>query len=54
MYDDAMDAVHNHLIQESSAARLIYTAELIPERNSLGEMSVILILSFKPASNPSR
>jgi len=40
MYEDAMNAIHQHLIQESSAAHLIYTAELNPERNPLGEMSV--------------
>jgi hypothetical protein len=45
MYDDAMDAVHTHLIQESSATHLIYTAELIPEQNSRGEMSVFFLLN---------
>ena len=35
-----MDAIHNHLIQESSATHLIYTAELVPERTPTGEMSV--------------
>jgi endoplasmic reticulum Man9GlcNAc2 1,2-alpha-mannosidase len=35
-----MDAIHDHLIQKSSAAHMIYTAELIPERNPEGEMSV--------------
>jgi hypothetical protein len=36
-----MDAIHNHLIRKSDATRLIYTAELIPERQSTGQMLVM-------------
>ncbi|EMD42355.1 glycoside hydrolase family 47 protein [Gelatoporia subvermispora B] len=39
MYDDAMNGVHNHLIQKSQFAKLTYTSELIPERNRMGEVS---------------
>ncbi|KAG7100036.1 hypothetical protein E1B28_001822 [Marasmius oreades] len=31
MYDDAMEAIAQNLIQQSSSARLTYTSELIPE-----------------------
>jgi len=34
MYEDAVQAIHDHLIQTSLKTGLIYTAELIPERNS--------------------
>jgi len=34
MYEDAVQAIHDHLIQKSLKSGLIYTAELIPERNS--------------------
>ncbi|KAH9958979.1 glycoside hydrolase [Russula dissimulans] len=34
MYEDAVQAVHDHLIQKSLKSGLIYTAELIPERRS--------------------
>lgn len=34
MYEDAVQAIHDHLIQKSLASGLTYTAELIPERNS--------------------
>ncbi|EIN14259.1 glycoside hydrolase [Punctularia strigosozonata HHB-11173 SS5] len=36
MYDDAMNAIHNHLIQKSITGNFIYTAELIPERSGPG------------------
>jgi hypothetical protein len=36
MYDDAMTAIHNHLIQKSITGNFIYTAELIPERDRPG------------------
>ncbi|KAK7049867.1 mannosyl-oligosaccharide alpha-1,2-mannosidase [Paramarasmius palmivorus] len=39
MYDDAMGAIHEHLIKKSPYARLTFTAELIPERNSAGQLS---------------
>ncbi|TFK72026.1 glycoside hydrolase family 47 protein [Pluteus cervinus] len=32
MYDDAMESIHNFLIQKSKTGRMIYTSELIPER----------------------
>ncbi|KAJ8086082.1 mannosyl-oligosaccharide alpha-1,2-mannosidase [Marasmius tenuissimus] len=38
MYDDAISAVHQHLIQKSPYARLTYTAELIPEQTPSGEL----------------
>jgi hypothetical protein len=41
MYEDAVQAIHDHLIQKSLESGLTYTAELIPERNSAdpqGEM----------------
>ncbi|KAF9260838.1 glycoside hydrolase [Marasmius fiardii PR-910] len=31
MYDDAMEAIAQHLIQQSPSARLTYTSELVPE-----------------------
>ncbi|KAI9432065.1 glycoside hydrolase family 47 protein [Lactarius indigo] len=34
MYEDAVQAIHDHLVQKSLASGLTYTAELIPERNS--------------------
>ncbi|KAI0253282.1 glycoside hydrolase [Lactifluus subvellereus] len=42
MYEDAVQAIHDHLIQKSLESGLTYTAELIPERNSAdpqGEIS---------------
>lgn len=38
MYDDAMQAIHNHLVQKSYKTGLLYTSELIPEQNHEGEM----------------
>jgi len=38
MYEDAVQAIHAHLVQKSLSSGLIYTAELIPERNSGGEL----------------
>ncbi|KAL0575769.1 mannosyl-oligosaccharide alpha-1,2-mannosidase [Marasmius crinis-equi] len=38
MYDEAMTAVHDNLIQKSPYARLTYTAELIPEQTPTGEL----------------
>jgi len=38
MYDDAMTAIHNHLIQQSFKNKMTYTSELIPERNQQGEI----------------
>ena len=42
MYNDAMDAVADHLITKSEKARLTYTAELVPQRTYSKEMSVPL------------
>lgn len=42
MYDEAMAAVHTHLIQKSPFASLTYTAELIPERDQKGQTCVLL------------
>ncbi|KAF8481629.1 glycoside hydrolase family 47 protein [Russula ochroleuca] len=39
MYEDAVQAIHDHLIQKSLQTGLTYTAELIPERNPRGEIS---------------
>ncbi|KAF4573535.1 mannosyl-oligosaccharide alpha-1,2-mannosidase [Pleurotus pulmonarius] len=39
MYDDAMQAIHNHLVQKSYKTGLLYTSELIPEQNHEGEIS---------------
>ncbi|KAF5346120.1 hypothetical protein D9758_009958 [Tetrapyrgos nigripes] len=39
MYDDAMEAVHGYLIKESPFSKMIYTAELIPERHGGGQLS---------------
>lgn len=38
MYEETMDAVNKHLVQKSTTSNLIYTAELIPERHSGGEV----------------
>ncbi|KAN0130039.1 Glycoside hydrolase [Lactarius tabidus] len=38
MYQDAVQAIHDHLVQKSLTSGLTYTAELIPERNK-GELS---------------
>jgi hypothetical protein len=35
MYDDAMTAIHSHLVKKSKSG-LTYTAELIPERHRSG------------------
>ncbi|KAF5363149.1 hypothetical protein D9758_008360 [Tetrapyrgos nigripes] len=39
MYDDAIDAVHGHLIKKSPYARMTYTSELIPEQHPNGQLS---------------
>ncbi|KAK7464335.1 mannosyl-oligosaccharide alpha-1,2-mannosidase [Stygiomarasmius scandens] len=39
MYDDAMEGIHRHLIQQSPNSKMIYTAELIPERTETGELN---------------
>ncbi|KAI0066648.1 glycoside hydrolase [Artomyces pyxidatus] len=46
MYDDAIQAVHDHLIQKSMGSRLTYTSELIPERSHSGEMHDFLVCFF--------
>ncbi|KAF8971818.1 glycoside hydrolase family 47 protein [Flammula alnicola] len=38
MYEDAMDAIHNHLIQHSMGNKMIYTSELVPENGPDGEL----------------
>ncbi|TFK42101.1 glycoside hydrolase [Crucibulum laeve] len=43
MYDDAMQAVQNYLIQPSKTARMIYTSELVPEQIGDGEITWRLI-----------
>lgn len=40
MYDDAMTAVHTHLIKKSDNEGLTYTTEILPERDRQGKMSV--------------
>ncbi|KAF8167279.1 glycoside hydrolase family 47 protein [Crassisporium funariophilum] len=39
MYDDAMEAVHTYLIQQSMGNKMTYTSELIPEDGANGELS---------------
>ncbi|KAJ7069712.1 glycoside hydrolase [Mycena amicta] len=39
MYTNAMDAIHKNLIKKSVSSNMIYTSELIPERNGKGEIS---------------
>jgi len=39
LYDETMDAIHTHLVQESVVSHLTYTAELVPERRGGGEVS---------------
>jgi mannosyl-oligosaccharide alpha-1,2-mannosidase len=46
MYDDAMSAIHEHLIQKSMNTKMTYTAELIPEQHPNGEMYVFYDLSL--------
>lgn len=38
MYDNAMGAIHEHLIQKTVNTKMTYTAELIPEQNPNGQM----------------
>ena len=42
MYEEAMAAVTTHLIRKSENEGLIYTQEIIPERDRKGQMSVSL------------
>ncbi|THH14487.1 hypothetical protein EW146_g5847 [Bondarzewia mesenterica] len=39
MYEDAVQAIHDHLIRKSMASGLTYTSELIPERDPTGQIS---------------
>ncbi|KAF9561604.1 glycoside hydrolase family 47 protein [Agrocybe pediades] len=39
MYDDSIDAVHNYLIQKSMGHKMIYTSELVPEKDANDEIS---------------
>ncbi|KAF8580119.1 glycoside hydrolase family 47 protein [Ramaria rubella] len=43
MYDDAMTAIHNHLLKRSMSGNLLYTSELIPERQPGGDLSWRLV-----------
>ncbi|KAF8226672.1 glycoside hydrolase family 47 protein [Tricholoma matsutake] len=43
MYDNAMGAIHEHLIQKTVNTKMTYTAELIPEQNPNGQISWRLI-----------
>ena len=44
MYDDAMTAIHQHLLKRSMTENLLYTSELIPEHDGTGKSSVFLHL----------
>jgi hypothetical protein len=48
MYDNAMTSIHNNLIQKSRSARMIYTAELIPEEDKRGEVWVTFPSAYFP------
>ncbi|TFY57228.1 hypothetical protein EVG20_g8628 [Dentipellis fragilis] len=39
MYDDAVQAIHDHLVHRGMSSGLTYTSELIPERSPLGDIS---------------
>ncbi|KAF9535618.1 glycoside hydrolase family 47 protein [Crepidotus variabilis] len=39
MYDDAMESIHNHLVQRSTTNNLLYTSELIPENGPDGGLT---------------
>ncbi|CAA7264898.1 unnamed protein product [Cyclocybe aegerita] len=39
MYEDAMDAIHQYLIQESMGTKMTYTSELVPENGENEEIS---------------
>ena len=44
-----MDGVHAHLISKGFfSPEVIYTSELVPERNSMGQMSVVTVHSLTP------
>ena len=51
MYDDTMQAIHDHLVQKSMANGLTYTSELIPEREG-GSMCALSNLFFPDAHSP--
>ncbi|KAF8195091.1 glycoside hydrolase [Pholiota molesta] len=38
MYDDAMDGIHNHLVQKSMGNKMTYTSELVAENGPQGEL----------------
>jgi len=40
MYKQAMESVHSNLVQKGKTHKLTYTAELLPERQQDGQMSV--------------
>ncbi|KAH9486193.1 Mannosyl-oligosaccharide 1,2-alpha-mannosidase [Psilocybe cubensis] len=39
MYEDAMDAVHNHLLRKSMGNQMTYTSELVPEDDENGDLT---------------
>ncbi|SJL08272.1 related to alpha-mannosidase [Armillaria ostoyae] len=39
MYDITMQGIHQYLIQKSASTKMVYTAELIPERNQNNDIS---------------
>ncbi|TDL20923.1 glycoside hydrolase [Rickenella mellea] len=39
MYEESMEAIHQHLVKTSMTSHLIYTSELIPERGPDGDMT---------------
>lgn len=43
MYEDAMGAIHQHLVKKSMFSNLIYTSELIPERFPSGQVQWRLV-----------
>ncbi|KZS93510.1 glycoside hydrolase [Sistotremastrum niveocremeum HHB9708] len=43
MYDGAMDAIHEHLVQRTPHTNFLYTAELMPERTQTHQMQWRLV-----------
>ena len=50
MYEDAMTAVTTHLIRKSENEGLIYTQEIVPERDRRGQMFVSSEGAFRRAN----
>ena len=42
MYADAMTGIHKTLVSRSMGSNLLYTPELVPERNAQGNVCVVL------------